>query len=82
MDKKQKAKELIESYLFLIYGAKKSYKRLEFEIAKKCILKLCDESIKACAFDRNISNTSPEYFRDELFITYWEQLKQEIENYE
>ena len=85
MDRKQKVKELIESYLVILYGVKKLYKKHEIEKSKQCILKLVEQVKKSCAYyDYNIKEEYLEtsVFSNEFSVTYWEELKQEIENYE
>lgn len=82
MTPKEKAKELIHKYVALTDGW--VYGKENWEHKKKCALIAVDEIIKSRqedgSFDDTLSSTSSEYYTPHpMYLTYWQQVKQEIQ---
>jgi hypothetical protein len=80
MTPKEKAEELYTRYDSLFKAPFKKHQQL-----KQCALIAVDEIIQSRQddghFDDTLSSTGSEYYTPHpMYLTYWEQVKQEIEN--
>jgi len=76
---KEKAAELIETFYYPTL-------RWAFIHAKECAVKAVDEIIKSRKEDKGfndiLSFRSNEYYNpNPMYLTYWEQVKEEIKNF-
>ena len=76
---REKAAQLIVDYQLKV-------KSLDYNEAKQCSLVLVDEIIKSRSEDKGfndtlLSKTSEYWTAHPMYLTYWEQVKQEIEKY-
>ena len=82
---KEKAIELVHTFMDI--GEEQEYntpRYLSKDIAKQCALIVVDEIISSReddgAFDDTLSSMSSEYYTPHpMYLTYWKQVKQEIE---
>ena len=82
MSAKEKAKELMHYYLKELLSAKYSINGFVInDLAKQCALIAVDEVIKVCPFISKENCETIEQLRanDYEFISYWQEVKQEIE---
>jgi hypothetical protein len=77
MTPKQKAQELVDKCIYEIFDLRDGYNLDEiFVAAKKCALIAVDEIINTdCLIDEDAYVMTPSY------IQYWQEVKQEIENF-
>ena len=78
MTPQEKAIQLVDSFMY------NTPRYLSKEVAKQCALIAVDEIIKSRqedgSFDDTLSSTSSEYYTPHpMYLTYWQQVKQEIE---
>jgi hypothetical protein len=81
MTPKEKAKELVEKYLrtYPIYDNPSVVISYTYNEAKQCALIAVDEILKRT---RSVDTMPPNYQKiDENTKEYWQEVKQEIENY-
>ena len=82
---KEKAQELFTNYRFVLSIPNAPLGESKDNIAKQCALIAVDEIISSReddgAFDDTVSSMSSEYYTPHpMYLTYWQQVKQEIEN--
>jgi hypothetical protein len=79
---KEKAKELVHSYLTASFGIIEEYVPVPYVLAKQCALIAVDEILKVYPLDKYDNLTSeltPEDVGLHLFEEYWQQVKNEIQ---
>ena len=85
MTPREKALQLCQKFGYLgIKWDQAEYTTLSLENAKECALIAVDEIIKSRqedgSFDDTLSSTSSEYYTPHpMYLTYWQEVKQEIE---
>ena len=80
-------KAIVLVHTFMDIGEEQEYntpRYLSKDIAKQCALIVVDQIISSReddgAFDDTLSSTSNEYYTPHpMYLTYWQQVKQEIE---
>jgi len=82
MSPKEKAKELVDKYRDTIMSFLSD--NMKDMNAKKCASIAVDEIIKSReedgSFDDTLSSTSSEYYTPHpMYLTYWQEVKQELE---
>jgi hypothetical protein len=78
MSPKEKAEELTNQFMELKHVKLSDYSRIEWPTARKCALIVVDEILKA----NPTSEVSAPFLGTRIYDnkSYWEQVKQEIEN--
>lgn len=85
MTPKEKAMQLVDHYMDLSEEQEYNTPRdMPKDIVKQCAFIAVDEIIKSReddgSFDDTLSSTSSEYYTPHpMYLTYWQQVKQEIE---
>jgi hypothetical protein len=83
MTPKEKAEELFNQYANVIYD--RALTVMQYEICKQCALIAVDEIILSRKDDSQFDDTlwaggSDMYRMHPMYLNYWQEIKQEIEN--
>lgn len=85
MTPQEKAAELFKRFYCFPNNSKRKIGYIQFKTARQCALIVVDEIIQSRQddghFDDALSSTGSEYYTPHpMYLTYWLQVKQEIEN--